>query len=340
LIGVSLYAPDVVVKELIQYQVEEVTDEMENMKKASQKLGHLLGQEPAKYEELKDFETNLENDKKKYLDSIGMKLVPTPKNIQIEMLIEMAVKKEAPFKKRGEDKAFPKEGFRDTIILFTIIEHMKDNQFRNAVLLSADSIFTKDAVTTRLKNDGLNLLVAKDLAEANGIMKKLINNALKSIVEEEKQTIKAFLVEHSNQIFDYVLKNAQVSESFLREFGGWSVMGSIEEVLTVRPKEIAEVSLGHTVSNETLPEGIEPITFSVSTEFDLLVREFGLSLLRFFNQPKFPLSAPENFPLTKLQYSPPGVEQRTVTREITVEATILEINGNYSDLQLLSVITY
>lgn len=338
LISVGLFAPDVVVKEWIQHRTVEVADEIENIKKASRKLGRLLSQEPLKYEEPKDFETNLESEMKKYLDSIGIKLAPTPKNIEIEMLIEMAVKKEAPFEKPAEEKGFAEKGFRDAIILFTIIEHMKNNKFRNAILLSADRIFTKEGVTTRLKNDGLNVLVAGNLADANGQMKKLINTAIKSITEEEEQAIKSFLVEHSNQIFDYVLKNAEVSERFLSERGGMFGLDRIESVLNVRPKEISKVSLGHTVRKEPLPKDVQPITISVSTEFDLLVREYGLSW--FFNKPKFLLSTPEDFQKVKFQSPTPSVEQKAVTREITVEATILKTADSYSNLQLLRVITY
>jgi hypothetical protein len=334
-IKASLFVPDVVVKEWIQQRVEEVLKQIENLRKGFHNLGHLLNREPGKYEESEEFEATLEREMRQYLDSAGIELVPTPKNIQVETFIEMAVKKVAPFKREGE------KGFRDAIILFTIIEHMKGSGYRDAILLSADKIFAEDAVTTRLKNNGLNVLVAKNLADANGQMKKQIDAAVKSFIEEEEQTIKAFLVEHSDQIFDYVLKNAQVSESFLSRREGLIGMDfSVEAVLAVRPKEISKVSLGHTVSNETLPEGVEPITFSVSTEFDLHVREYGLSWLWFFNQPKFPLSEPESFPKTKFRSPAPSVEQRTVTREITVEATILKADDGYSDLQLLRVITY
>jgi len=338
LISVGLFAPDVVVKEWIQHRAVEVADEIENIKKASRKLGRLLSQEPVKYEEPKDFETNLESEMKKYLDSIGIKLAPTPKNIEIEMLIEMAVKKEAPFEKPAEEKGFAEKGFRDAIILFTIIEHMKNNKFRNAILLSADRIFTKEAVTTRLKNDGLNVLVAGNLADANGQMKKLIDTVVESFIERKEQAIKSFLVKESDQIFDYVLKNAEVSERFLSERGGFFGLDHIERVLAVRPKGISKVSLGHTVRNEPSPKDIQPITISVSTEFDLLVREYGLPW--FFNRPKFPISEPESFQKTRFRSPTPSLEQRTVTREITVEATILKTDDTYSDLQLLRVITY
>jgi hypothetical protein len=169
-------------------------------------------------------------------------------------------------------------------------------------------------------------------------MKKLIDTVVESFIERKEQTIKSFLVKESDQIFDYVLKNAHVSEPFLRGHGGIFGIGSVEAVSAVRPKEISEVSFGHTARKETLAEGVEPITFSVSTEFDLVVRDFGLSWP--FNQPKFPLSSPESFPITKLRLPESNVRQTTATREITVEATILETDGNYSNLQLLRVLTY
>lgn len=332
LIKASLFVPDVVVKEWIQQRVEEVLEQIQNLRKGFRKLGHLLNREPGKYEEPKGFDVTLDAEMRQYLDSAGIKPVPTPRNIPVETLIGMAVKKVAPFERGGE------KGFRDTIILFTIIEHMKGSGYTNAILLSADKIFTEDVVTNRLKNEGLNVLVAKNLADANGQVEKLIDEAIKFITEEEEQAIKSFLVKHSTQIFDYVLKNAGVSEQFLSERGGFFGLDHIESVLAVRPKEISKVSLGHTVRKEPFPKDVQPITISVSTEFDLLVREYALQW--FFNPPKFPISEPESFQKTRFQSPTPSLKQKTVTREITVEATIQKTDGNYSNLQLQRVLTY
>jgi hypothetical protein len=337
LIRASLFVPDVVVKEWVQQRLEEVLEQIENLRKGFRNLGRLLNRGPEKYEEPKELESTLEREMTQYLDSIGMKLVPTPTNIQVDVLIEMAVKKVAPFEKKGE-KGFAEKGFRDTIILFTIMQHMKANAFKNAILLSADKIFTEDAVTTRFKNNGLNVLVSKNLAEANGQVEKLIDVQIKFITEEEEQAIKSFLVEHSNQIFDYVLKNAKVSELFLSGLGDFFSSDHIESVLSVRPKGISKVSLGHTVRDEPYPKDIQPITISVSTEFDLLVREYGLPW--FFNRPEFPISEPESFQKTRFQSPTPSLKQKAVTREITVEATIQKTDGNYSNLQMQRVLTY
>jgi len=295
-------------------------------------LGRLLHRKPLEYEKLREVVSTINSIMNNYLYSANIQVVPTPKNIKIETLIEMAIKKEAPFEEKDK-------GFRDTIILFTIIEHMLSNKLSNAILVSGDRIFSHEDVANRLKENGLNIIVSNNIKEAKEKLKSIISDVVKIIIDKEKEELKAFLNKRSEEIFKFVLEKAEISEFFLK--GGFitseDIPGSIKKVLSVRPIEISDVNPGLTFSDKQPPQGYEFVTFSVLTEFDLVIQQSGLAAL--FG-PRFPLSSLEVF--ERLSYEPQKLieTQKTIKRNITVEALIAKKNDQYADLQLLRCVTF
>lgn len=330
---VGLFVPETVVKEFIQHRIKDTLDQIERLKAASRKIGRLLGRDPLTHEEPQDVEATINEKMMNYLQNAGIEVIRTP-NIPLETLIDMAVKKQPPFEEKGE------KGFRDAVILFSIMDHMKTNSFSNAILVSVDPIFTHNEVIDRFKEKGQNILIGKSFAEAKDQVKKQIDTSLKAQAEKKKKDLISFLSTQSELIFDYILKNAGASEDFLKgEFlASGSFSGAIKKVLAIRPKDIPDVVCGHLIKEKIFEKGDESITFSVLTELDLLVEQHGL-LTALAKRPRFRLSVPEGLEKLRSGYPESTSRQLTVVRYINVEAWVSKDNNHYSRIKLLRIMS-
>lgn len=304
--SVGLFVPETVVKEFIQHRIKDTLDQIERLRAASRKIGRLLGRDPLAHEEPQDVETTINEKMMNYLRDTGIELVRTP-DIPLETLIDMAVKKQPPFEEKGE------KGFRDAVILFSIIDHMKANSFSNAILVSVDPIFTHKEIIDRFKEKGQNILIGKSFAEAKDQVKKQIDANLRVQGAKKKKDILSFLNTKFETISDYILKNAEASEDFLKgEFlASGTFSGAIKKVLGIRPREISDAVCGHLMKNELPEEGYQSITFSVSTELDLFVEQHGM-LTALAKRPRFKLSVPEGLEKLRSGYPESTLRQLTV----------------------------
>ena len=329
-----LFVPSVVVKELTHHWIQDVHEEIESLDKASRNLGHMLAR-TVTYEQPQDVEGNVHRLVTEFLNSAEIEVIQIP-NIPVESLVDMAVKKEAPFEEKRE------KGFRDAVIMFTILDHMERNQISNATLISADRIFNHEAVFKRFENRGFRLSVAKTVVEAKEQRMKEVDEAITTYIDGMERELKVFLSTKREQIFEFIHKNTRISESFLRGGGLFQpkddLFGTvIKKILAYRPKEVSKVYLGLISTKEPVPQGFTGITFTVSLEIDLLIEDLRLTV---FDQPTLALSSLDEF--EKVRYSvPTGIEaQKTVVREITVEALLSKENGQYADLRIIKVLSY
>jgi len=331
--NVGLFVPETVVKEFIQHRLKDTLDQIERLKAASRKIGRLLSRDPIAHEEPQDVEATISEKMMNYLQNAGIEVIRTP-NIPLETLIDMAVKKQPPFEEKGE------KGFRDAVILFSIMDHMTANSFSNAILVSVDPIFTHNEVIDRFKEKGQNILIGKSFAEAKDQVKKKIDTNLRAQREKKKKIMISFLNTKSEIIFDYILKIAGASEDFVKgEFlASRSFSGAIKKVLAIRPKEVSNAVCGHLIKEEPPEKGYESITFSVSTELDLLVEQHGM-LTALAKRPRFKLSGPEGLEKLRSRYPESALRQLTVVRYVNVEALVSRDNNHYSKIKLLRIIS-
>lgn len=299
-----------------------------------------------KVEKIEEIITVLTDD---FFKHIGIEVIPTPANISIQELIDMAVRRKPPFQGLGEKGERGDKGFKDTIIFLTIIDHMASNSVKDAVFLTADSIFSSQELITRIQNQGFNIFVAKSFKEATEYINKSIDKLIKQHIEEESNKIKDFLEANFQYITDYIVKTVEISEQFLKPTGLLSALlddqsldnVSIKKILKIIPKSITSAKSGLINQDEPEIKNAKAITFTVSLEFNLIVQEYGFGIFGFESE-KFPISTPEAYEESKVKPSlrEPKIEGKTVLRDITVDAYILLKNEKYDKLEILKVHTY
>ncbi|MDD3307920.1 MAG: PIN domain-containing protein [Acetobacterium sp.] len=127
----------------------------------------------------------------------GIKIIPIPsdRSILFNDVLSKAIKKIPPFQKGKSD-----QGFKDTIILISIIEYFKENlEYSEIYLFSDDNGFT----FVDCKKTGINLRIIKDV----GIQKYLASK-FKLKFELEKHLAEGSFIEEIHKIIDEkVLKN-------------------------------------------------------------------------------------------------------------------------------------
>jgi predicted nucleic acid-binding protein len=329
----NFFIPEISFKEWVELHKNETDILINQIKRTYPQLQRNLQIEPLKFELPKVSEAIVQSAMEKYINEAEIKVIQTPQNIQIKNLIEMSIRHIAPFAEKDK-------GFKDTLILSTIIEHMINSGFKTAIFLTEDKIFEHQDVLKRLEDMKLQISIVKSVKDAKDLIKKQVTETFKAMIEKEKQEILTFLKTKEKEIFDYIVNNTEVSEFFIK--GGFldknKINGSIEKISAIRPKEISRVIHGMFSTKEKPPEeGAEPITFSVSVEFDLIVKQYSRYAVV---GPRFSISTPEDFERVKHEVTLPDIIERTVIRDITADAWLYKENNKYSNLKIQHILTY
>ena len=116
---------------------------------------------------------------------------------------------------------------------------------------------------------------------------------------------------------------------------------SIKKILKIAPKSVTSAIPGLIGQDEPALENTKAITFTVSLQFDLIVQEYGFGIFG-FEPEKFPISTPKAYEELKLKPSrrEPQITEKTVFRDITINAYILLKDENYDKLKISKLHTY
>lgn len=161
----KIFAPEVAVREWKQRKLEDLRNTARQLTSSWRRLSRFtdLGPLPS------GLGDGLHDSVSERLDSVlerfGITIVGTPKDLDMAVIMDMAVRKVRPFEEKGE------KGFRDTLILFTMVQHMQTENTKNALLVSGDDVFDHADVAGCLHERGLVIVRASDFADAEDRLK-------------------------------------------------------------------------------------------------------------------------------------------------------------------------
>jgi predicted nucleic acid-binding protein len=336
IIRVKIFISEIVFRERLHQIARKVSNEIERIKTANQNIVRMLRCEPLIHEHPTDLEKRIEEVLSEFLRKTEIEVVPIPRTNILETIIEMSIRRIAPFEE-GEKR---EKGFKDAIILLNIIEHMKTNKFSDAFFISSDKIFQSKDIEKLFERKEVNISILENITGANNILGEQICAIEKSEIEKKKKKIKSFLDSYFIDISKYILENTKITKSFIRGRGLLKILSkedfdNITRILSINPREISSVSFGHIYSEQPQKQEVEPVTFSVSIDFDILVTKLLLP-----DEQSITLASIEDFDDLRDEF--PGSEEyrKTVTRSVDVEAELYKENDQYANLNLLRVIAY
>lgn len=177
----------------------------------------------------------------------------------IKELVNLAINKVKPF--TDGDK-----GFKDTIILHSIINHCKNNiNWQHLFLTSDKKDFNNVSAKSKIDSSGVKLEIFFSVDEITKYLNKFINEMGLTYMRERSINIKTFLVSNKETIFDYV-KNERFSNSFYTK--GLLGFPTLLEICSVN-----FIDIKHHFANylEDSTDGDVDISFVVSLEYKLKV---------------------------------------------------------------------
>jgi len=208
----------------------------------------------------------LEDEIRLILKKYSVGIIKTPK-LNMNEILEMAVKKAPPFEEKGE------KGFRDTVILFTIIRYAKrHNKDGLNLVVTKDRIFTEDEVTKRFESEGLEFEIKDSIDGALIDLRKLLDEEEAKIREKRSRILGIFLEQNRKIIESYLGEKILLGQILPYAFAGRPLItDSRESVELVSFVKFANLTPGILPKGETTGE--VKISFSALFNITLTVAE-------------------------------------------------------------------
>lgn len=257
---VTTFLPEIVLRELVQAYVDEATECLKKQAHLKRLLANLdlpleRGQSAAP---LTDLDAHYRKVLTHRCAEKSITVVPLGE-VPLERLLDMAVKRLAPFQQKGE------RGFRDALIVFCMLAYAQEYGQGRVNLISADKVFKEESVVMLAAEYGVDLDVYESVDSFTEYLDTLLDKIIKHVRQEQAKRVRIFLLDHAEEIQRFIENNAEFQEGFL---SGGSFLGAIRRVQKVVLKDITKVT---TVPENSEEEGIATllVTFEVPLAIEL-----------------------------------------------------------------------
>lgn len=321
----ATFLPEVVLRELVQAYVDDATECLNKQAHLKRLLTNLdlpieRGQAAAPLTDLDAHYRKVLTDR---CAEKSITVVPVGE-VPLERLLDMAVKRIAPFQQKGE------RGFRDALIVFCMLAYAQQYGQDRVNLISADKVFKEKSVVTLAAEYGVDLNVYESVESFTEYLDTLLTELIKQQRREQAERVRIFLREHEEDIQRFIENNAEFQEGFL---SGELFLGTIRRVQKIVLKDITKVT---TVPEDSEEEGIA--TLLVTFEAPLAIELETETPLWVPQEPKR-YRVGQEVEQAEHSFQLPRRQLTTVDRSVVCEATAKERtkDNRLSDLQLKEV---
>jgi len=326
LLGIKIYIPKIVLDELIILIKQDFKREFEYLGKGVKRLNDRVSNfNKFLISKINFMKPNIEVNEEELLVNLhnnikeaGIEVFENPlENIKMQELLNMAINQKKPF-------ASGDKGFKDAIILFSILEHIKKDIESECIFLTGNSKdFNSEDVDIKdlINKCGAKLSIIFSIEELNSHLVKYLETKQREIIELRKKRIKEFLDSQKPLIKDFINK-ASFDDQFLSSSIMFSRLDKIEL------SEIINSTAG--VLGRSEEEGNVNINFDVNTKFFLSGFKYG------YSQEKVKLGEIRKMP--SVTYVPGTVDlEKIINVKGKIHIKIVDKEEIYSDLQLEEV---
>lgn len=162
-------------------------------------------------QKIQEYMDRLESDFREKAGELGMQILPVP-SIDLNKLLDMSIECIPPFEE-PETKTKEK-GFRDSLIMFTILENIRGRSIDNSVLITGDKLLTKGC-SRFLKSYSTSLFFTTDFKEAREHIYGRLAKALQESLRAESQRAKDMLMGYKSEIESKVGEIRELTEDDL-----------------------------------------------------------------------------------------------------------------------------
>ena len=155
------------------------------------------------------------------LGSQGIEIIENAK-IDPDKLLEMAVKKVPPFKDKGR-------GYRDAVILLTILDHERNRQdVRGCLIVASDGDFENPRELPEAR--GLGIEVVRSAQEARENLEQRMEDLVKAHLKLRGQKLEDFLLTRRSQIQQFIRQHAPSPGYSLADAPGVGLLEVVETI--------------------------------------------------------------------------------------------------------------
>jgi len=348
-LGIRMFIPKVAIDEFIYARQRTILEQIDKIEKQLTNMAVFAGSEPSiswlGNEKLSS--DKIETYFKKKVAELGLQVVQAPK-ISLDLLLDMSIKKIRPFEEKGE------KGFRDTVILFTVLEKAKELGKGLHLLIAKDAVFKHNDIYERASGYSVDLLVLSSISESTTEINKYLKVARRKYYEKEGNILKEFLSQNNREIMTYIREHGEFSPYFL-EGNEFTFGSNIKKI-----KEISFVKFGK-ITPGFLPQGTikgkVKVSFTMKLKF-VFVEEImpspptRLLSLKSATPEEITFQYPKSATPVEITYHSmfePFIipieepiqtkeREREVYRDVPIEASVLRENNNYSNLTIERIV--
>ncbi len=168
-----LAIPYIVFGELLSQKVFRCEQFLEKATSNIRQIAKLTDSDLLTPPTIQELRNRLEKRFGDWMADLGAVVVHVPKDIDWPALIENAVWRRPPFSPRTESEPSIEKGFKDALILETLLAFQKDAQDREIVFVCADALLSESATSRLTKQPGFR--VVKSLEEFGSYVDLLLN---------------------------------------------------------------------------------------------------------------------------------------------------------------------
>ncbi len=196
-------------------EVAESIDKVRTIANALQKHGASLDQIGHAEQALQDYLARIGEHFHEKAEALGFRIVPLPDNITVRSLLEMSIECLPPFESR---EAKSEKGFRDSLIMFTILQEIQGRADDNALLVSNDDLLV-EGISDRAGEFGTSIQTLPDLASAVEFVETGMDENKRAAIRASVDEAKRVLREFEKQIADRIKEIRELDDSDLGQGG-------------------------------------------------------------------------------------------------------------------------
>jgi hypothetical protein len=260
MLGIKLYIPDIVVRELEQEFIENTLSSIHKIKAEHRKLKKVVREKidisvPDIETLISEYRTEVEN----LIKNNGLVIIPVP-SLRACDLIDKAVRRIPPFEVRDK-------GFKDAMIIESICEYGLNNKIKEFIFVSFDKVFENKAIGTATKEQGITLIIEKTVENVNKTIFEMLNKMEQEAVKEQEKRVIAFLNTQRHEINQYIKTNFEVSL--------YDIDGLLGRAVSILDAKISDVT---SAVWEKKDGGKIDISFNADVEVTFLVESVGIDI--------------------------------------------------------------
>lgn len=316
ILKLDLYIPKIVLRELEQLYIENVFKQINQINKSYKELKPYAQEQIfIKLPDVDYLISVYEKNVMGLLEKYNIKVIEIPSLITND-LIEKAIKYIPPFKK--DDK-----GFKDALILESILLHASNNRLNSIILVSGDKIFNSGEIKEYAEKSNINLIIMESLEQVKDYIYQFIDKALREMREQEEKKAISALTLIRDDIDIYLKDNLEISSIDIFDLG---LSGTLQRITNSKLKNIISAAVDK-------KDGKVRISFKANVELILLVESFPRGIL----MGKVYKIGEEKTLTSTLSSSGSSLQEQIIDIQIRGEAEADLIDNNYQNIKIVSI---